>query len=503
MKLKEAPIQCKLMKVILMTCGAVLVLTCACFFAYEFFTFRQTLRAQLATQGEIIATNSTAALGFLDEEAAAETLRALRAEKHVIAACLYDQEGKIFSVYPTGFPVANLPPRPGADGYRFEGLFLEGFQPVVQETRLGTLYLKSDMKAMYQRIELYVVIAFLVIGISFLLAYFLSRRLQKTISEPILALAETARVVSERHDYSVRATRSGVDELGLLTDAFNHMLTQIENQNQEITTFNQKLEEKVRERTAQLENAKNEIEVMNRKLVKSNQDLEQFAYVASHDLQEPLRKIQTFSELAERSTGDKETLHKYLEKINVSARRMADLIRSVLNYSRLSRLNEEFSVIDLNATMDSIRSDLELLIAEKKAEIRCDPLPVIRGIPLQLNQLFLNLISNSLKFSEKKPVIDISSKILPGSQIRLNPDLNSAGNYVELKFTDNGIGFEQQYADKIFTIFQRLHTSQHYAGTGIGLALCKKIVENHHGFIIARSEPGKGAEFYVYLPVEG
>ena len=503
MKLKDAPIQRKLMKVILLTCGAVLVLTCACFFVYDFITFRQTLRAQLATLGEIIATNSTAALGFLDEKAASETLLALAAEKHVIAACLYDQDGKIFSVYPPGFPPENLPAYPGADGYRFEGLFLVGIQPVVQDSRLGTLYLKSDMKAMYQRIELYAGIALLVIGISFLLAYFLSRRLQKTISEPILTLAETARVVSERHDYSVRATKTGVDELGLLTDAFNHMLTQIENQNQEITTFNQKLEEKVRERTAELENAKNEIEVMNRKLVKSNHDLEQFAYIASHDLQEPLRKIQTFSELAGRNPGGEETLQKYLEKINLSAQRMADLIRSVLNYSRLSRLSEEFSEIDLNITLDSIRSDLELLIAEKKAEIRCGPLPVIKGIPLQLNQLFTNLISNSLKFSDKAPVIDISSKILPGSEVRSNGGLNSTDNYVELKFADNGIGFEQQYADKIFTIFQRLHASQHYSGTGIGLALCKKIVENHHGFITARSEPGKGAEFYVYLPVEG
>ncbi len=331
----------------------------------------------------------------------------------------------------------------------------------------------------------------------FSVPYFLSNRLQQTISNPILELAQTARVVSDHHDYSVRAGKSSDDEIGVLTDAFNHMLTQIEVQNSEIRSFNQQLEQKVKARTVELENANGKLEVVNEKLVRSNSDLEQFAYVASHDLQEPLRKIQIFTEMAERSP-DKDAAIGYFEKIHASAKRMTDLIKSVLNYSRLSKTGEQFEEVDLNQLVENTKTDFELLITEKKATIKNDTLPVIQGIPLQLNQLFLNLFSNSLKFSKNEPVITISSRILSDKEVRQRDYLHTRVRYVEITFADNGIGFEQQYADQIFTIFQRLHDKKSYEGTGIGLALCKKIVENHHGFITAKSELGKGATFYIY-----
>jgi signal transduction histidine kinase len=179
---------------------------------------------------------------------------------------------------------------------------------------------------------------------------------------------------------------------------------------------------------------------------------------------------------------------------------MTDLIKAVLNYSRLSKTDSEFVAIDLNAVIETIKTDLELLIEEKKAVITTTNLPSIQGIPLQINQLFLNLLSNSLKFSEGAPDINISSSILPESEIKKIGFTKNGAEYIKLVFSDNGIGFEQQYADKIFSIFQRLHTSQ-YAGTGIGLALCKKIVENHGGFITVESEPEKGTSFFIYLPL--
>jgi signal transduction histidine kinase len=296
----------------------------------------------------------------------------------------------------------------------------------------------------------------------------------------------------------VRAEKSGDDEIGLLTDAFNHMLTQIEVQNSEIRSFNQQLEQKVKARTIELENANGKLEVVNEKLIRSNSDLEQFAYVASHDLQEPLRKIQIFTEMAEKS-ADKTTAATYFEKIHTSARRMTDLIKSVLNYSRLSKTGEQFEEVDLNVLLENTKIDFELLITEKKAVIKNDILPVIQGIPLQLNQLFLNLFSNSLKFSNADPLITIFSRVLSEKEVRQHENLHTKVRYVEIIFSDNGIGFEQQYADQIFTIFQRLHDKKSYEGTGIGLALCKKIVENHHGFITAKSELGKGAAFYIYL----
>lgn len=234
-----------------------------------------------------------------------------------------------------------------------------------------------------------------------------------------------------------------------------------------------------------------------------NKQLEQFAYIASHDLQEPLRKIQTFVQVLEKKIDEPGIREKYFDKINSSAKRMGDLIQSVLNYSRLSQIDELWATTDLNKVLENVKADYELLIAEKNAVVHSEPLPTIKGIPLQLSQLFTNLIGNALKFSHGKPIIKISSAMVKAGEARkVNSALDNSKNYLELIFKDNGIGFEQQYAEKIFTIFQRLNSREDFMGTGIGLALCKKIVENHEGHIHARSELGKGAEFFVYLPLE-
>ncbi len=232
-----------------------------------------------------------------------------------------------------------------------------------------------------------------------------------------------------------------------------------------------------------------------------NKELEQFAYVASHDLQEPLRKIQTFAEIVRKNMKDENIVNKYFDKINTSAQRMAELIKSILSYSRLVQESEEFTNVDLNVVVANVKVDFELLIEEKKAHVISDPLPVIKGSMLQLTQLFANLISNALKFTDKNPTVLIKAKTVKKDEI-INPSpFLVEGKYTEITFADNGIGFDQQYENKIFTIFQRLHGKQEYPGTGIGLALCKKIVENHSGYITAKSEVGKGATFYVYLPL--
>jgi len=234
-----------------------------------------------------------------------------------------------------------------------------------------------------------------------------------------------------------------------------------------------------------------------------NKQLEQFAYIASHDLQEPLRKIQTFVQVLERKLGDPEARQKYFDKINSSARRMTDLIQSVLNYSRLSQNEDELVPTDLNVILENVKADYELQIEEKNAVINSDALPIVKGEPLQLHQLFANLIGNSLKFSKTNPQITISSKTLQTGEIqKINPSLDNTRRYARLSFQDNGIGFEQQYAEKIFTIFQRLNSREEYSGTGIGLALCKRIIDHHHGHIDAVSALGQGATFLVYLPLE-
>ncbi|NMH27372.1 PAS domain-containing sensor histidine kinase [Flavobacterium silvaticum] len=232
-----------------------------------------------------------------------------------------------------------------------------------------------------------------------------------------------------------------------------------------------------------------------------NQELEQFAYIASHDLQEPLRKIRMFTGMLADNLDNRELVSKYYEKIESSAARMSDLIQSVLNYSRLDKTENKFETIDLNQIVSHVLSDFELLIEEKQAVILCDVLPVLRAIPLQMTQLFSNLIGNALKFCEKEPRITIGCSKADAEMLGSVSQLDVKKEYYRICIKDNGIGFEQKYAEQIFTIFQRLNSKSTYEGTGIGLALCKKIAENHRGNITASSEPGKGAEFCIFLPV--
>lgn len=238
-------------------------------------------------------------------------------------------------------------------------------------------------------------------------------------------------------------------------------------------------------------------------LEKQNSELEQFAYVASHDLQEPLRKIQTFTELIRENYDDKVFIERYFEKLNFSAARMSELIKSLLNYSRLSKEKGNLisGKVDLNNILEEVKIDFELLIEEKKATIISSDLPAIIANRFQIGQLFSNLISNSLKFSTDQPVIKISSNIISKDGMGQLPVTLGSDNYFQITFEDNGIGFENQYNELIFSLFQRLHGKQSaYSGTGIGLALCKKIMDIHNGFIFAEGTPSKGAVFTVYFP---
>lgn len=222
------PIRRKLMQMLLLTTGVVLLFTCSAFFTYELVTFRQTMIRQLDTLAKAIASNSTAALAFDNPDDARAALAAFKADPHIVAAALYDESGALFASYPDASPAA-LPATAQASGYRFEGADLIGFEPVMEGNHhLGTLFVKSDLKAARQRFSLYGLITAIVIALATLLAYLVSRWQQSQISLPILALAETARAVSDRHDYSVRAASADTLEIDVLTDAFNHMLTQIQ-----------------------------------------------------------------------------------------------------------------------------------------------------------------------------------------------------------------------------------------------------------------------------------
>ncbi|MCU7550241.1 PAS domain S-box protein [Chitinophagaceae bacterium LB-8] len=241
-----------------------------------------------------------------------------------------------------------------------------------------------------------------------------------------------------------------------------------------------------------------ELKQVNQQLLRYNEELEQFAYAASHDLQEPLRKIQTFAGmLVERNFDElNEAGKNYLSKILKSTERMSGIINDLLSYSRQSRLDEMFEEIDLNLIIENVLSDLELMIQQKGAQVICDVLPNIKAIPSQMSRLFYNLINNSLKFSNPNvpPKITISAK-------QFVPDENGRlPSTIEFLVRDNGIGFEQKYADRVFQLFQRLNDKHSYDGNGIGLALCKKIIQNHFGEIYAEAQPNVGAIFHLKFP---
>jgi PAS domain S-box-containing protein len=239
---------------------------------------------------------------------------------------------------------------------------------------------------------------------------------------------------------------------------------------------------------------------INEQLEKSNSELEQFAYIASHDLQEPLRKIQAFLGLLKTKKHEPETFEKYFSKVTTSAQRMSRLINDILNYSRLAVPISQFQHTDLNYVLKEVVTDFELLIEQKNVVIDSGELPVVMGVPQQLHQLFANLVSNAIKFCENKPEIRITSRLLTAEEVAHTPGLAENKDYFQISFKDNGIGFDTEHADEVFVIFKRLNSPQAYSGTGIGLALCKKITENHGGIIKATGKKGMGAEITVILP---
>jgi light-regulated signal transduction histidine kinase (bacteriophytochrome) len=260
---------------------------------------------------------------------------------------------------------------------------------------------------------------------------------------------------------------------------------------------NIELEKAVKRRTKQLLEKNVELET-------ANKDLTSFTYISSHDLQEPLRKIQNFIGLIHDNknnnvTGDSAV---YLQRIAETATRMRKLIDALLTYSRSKRGEKHFEKKDLNVLLNEVKNQLQEEIKKEKAVIISNNLGVANVIPFQICQLLDNLICNSLKFSKPgvAPHIAIKSKIVPGSSLK-NLKLPSKEDFIHIRYADNGIGFESKYNERIFEVFQRLHSYESYKGTGIGLAICKRIVDNHNGLITASGKKGIGATFDIYIPV--
>ena len=275
-------------------------------------------------------------------------------------------------------------------------------------------------------------------------------------------------------------------EIGQLARAFDDMAESLAQREQERS----QAERAMKEYAANLE--------------RSNRDLQDFANIASHDLQEPLRKIQVFSDLMQMRYSDSldERGQEYLERMQEAAGRMQSLIQDLLTYSRISTRGQPFEAVDLGQVTSEVLSDLMLQIEQTSAEVNVEPLPTIEADAIQMHQLMQNLISNALKFHKdgQSPIVSIRAEVFA------KPDTSGNGSspdqqICQIEISDNGIGFDDKYLDRIFLPFERLHGRSDYRGTGMGLAICRKIVERHDGSISAKSSPGQGATFIVNLPV--
>ena len=279
-------------------------------------------------------------------------------------------------------------------------------------------------------------------------------------------------------------------------------------QEQKLVAINRNLELEINERKSSEE----KVTELNKQLLENisrletaNKDLDLFAFMASHDLQAPLRKIRMFSDrlLAgpENNLGKEGKL--YLSRIQEVSKRMQDLINDILRFSKIAVETQSFTAVDLNGVVDEVLSEMDGLIREKNAEIKIDPLPVLPASTVLMGPLFSNLISNSLKYGKKTEPPRIHIRYEEGPALTSANGREDEGRYGRIYIEDNGIGFDQKYAEQIFDMFRRLHSNAEYEGTGIGLALCKKIVEMHNGFISALGRPGEGAVFIVALPLAG
>lgn len=504
--LRNLPIRQKLMVIALLTTGGALLLAGTALILLDRARVRQEMAEDLRALAAVMAENSEAALLFDDRPTAEEVLASLRPQEEIVAAALYDDQGRVFANWRRDGRQDGFPARPEEESTDFQDGALIAFQPVHDPDTgevIGTVYLRSSLDAMTRRMWIQALtVGFVFLG-SGLASLLLASTLQRAISRPILDLSEVARRVSEVRDYSIRAEKRSPDELGRLVDAFNEMLGQIQQRDSELQRAKEDLEQRVVERTlalrqelAERQRAEQELEVRNEELHQSNKELDDFAYIASHDLKEPLRGIHNFSNFLLEDYADKldEEGKSKLETLTRLSRRMETLIDSLLHFSRLGRVDLAMDRVDLNMTVEEIVDSLAISLKEEKVEVRVPkPLPTVLADRARVGEIFYNLIVNAMRYNDK-----------PEKWIEVGAMQDGAGSPPVFYVRDNGIGIPDKHHDAVFRIFKRLHGRDKFGGgTGAGLTIVKKIVERHHGRIWLESAPGEGTTFFFTLQEGG
>jgi signal transduction histidine kinase len=431
----------------------------------EVHTTRATMAARYSTLANIVAAQSGAALSIadVDDSGVREIVSDLAADHSICFAALFDAAGEEVVRYPADAPYRLRPSPQQPLGAVFSS---GGFLDVVQEVKvndgaaIGSIYLRATTDQLRAQIRRTMLIAVVVYLLALAVALLLSIALQRFISSPILELAELTQRVSKEHNYSLSVERYGHDELGTLCDGFNTMLAEIRRRD-------------------------NELERYNDELLRSNDELRQFAFVASHDLQEPLRSITSFCNMLKDECQNELTpdASDYIERIVSGAGRMKSLVVDLLSYSRVNRDEQKpFTVVRMHEVMGDVLENLQGSIEASAADISWRDLPTICGDRSQLVQLLQNLVGNAILYRRDEA---------PSIRVEATP----RGDDWEFAVRDNGIGIAREHYDQIFEIFKRLHRRNEYPGTGIGLAVCKKIVQRHGGQIWVESQLDEGSVF--------
>ena len=489
----DMSIKQKLTILMVATATLVLVIACGSFMAYEYSAIPRSVAKQLSAVAAVTGNNSAAALVFDDAFAAKETLAAFKSTPNVVWAYIYRKDGRVFAGYDRDGTMAVAPQCPMVfEGHRANGDRIELCRQIrLRGEVIGAISVSSDLSEMRSRMWSYGKIVVVVLGFSILIAYCLAKLLQNVVSGPIHTLARLARKISADQDYTVRARKQGSDEIGELVDGFNRMLGQIESRELALRIAQGELEERVVELQREVgERKRTEVRLARRSaaLQRSNAELEQFAYVASHDMQEPLRMVSSYTQLLAKRYGDKldGNAREYIDYAVDGVMRMQSLIRDLLQFSRVGRKDQAFDSVSCESLLQTSLLNLAATVRENNAVVTHDSLPIVLGDEMQLSQLFQNLIANAIKYrGEVAPRVHIGCR-------------RGSGEWL-FTVKDNGIGIDPEYFDRIFVLFQRLHGKDAYEGTGIGLALCKKIVERHGGKIWVESAVGEGSTFYFTL----
>lgn len=479
---KSNSISARITLITMVVSGAALVIACAGFIIYDQLSVRDAIVRNLSAQAQIIAANSASALTFNDPKAAANTLAPLRGFPGVISAGILTPSGQLFAQYKrnTGSEVLDLPQlQNGAvetHSFRQKDVLLVR-RIELQGKSIGSVYIRDDLELLQSRLKHYGLIAVLVLLASLIAALLLSAALRRSLAAPIVKLADTAGIISREKNYALRAEPvSGFSEIDVLVRSFNHMLEQIQARDAELRAAQGELEQRVEDRT--------------RQLIAANRELEAFSYSVSHDLRGPLETINGFTYMFLSDFGAQldPAAREFIQQIRGAAVRMGDLIDDLLKLSQVSSSAMHQERLDLAAMARSIASELETREPQRKVQFVIQECALAEGDSRLLRIALENLLRNAWKYTSAHAT----------ARIEFGCDAARGIYYVR----DDGAGFDQAQAGRLFQPFQRLHSLAEFPGTGIGLATVQRIVHRHGGRVWAEGAKEKGATFYFTLNSE-